>query len=79
MEKLGKFSGKGKEQSKRKDQIKGKGKTGKSVKQTKSSLNTNKGDEKPVLNFKDPLSKEERVVKQTLIKGGIYDTMGDKY
>ena len=61
MEKLGKFKGKdpkGKDQVNGKGQVKGKGKAGKSMKQTKSSLTTSKEDEKPVLNFKDPLSNE---------------------
>lgn len=71
MEKMGKLKGKkkpsGKENKKDKNQSKNKG------------YHQDKKEQKPVVFLKEKLTKEQKAVKTTLIRGGIFDNMGNKY
>ena len=72
MEKIGKLKGSTKGTAKA-------GKKGDSLKKLSKTMFVSQEEEKPVIAFKDPLNKDEQIVKTTLLKGGIYDSIGTKY
>lgn len=55
-----------------------KGKKGSKTKR-QPKIVENKEESKPVVVCRDSLSKAEQNIKSSLIKGGIYDTVGDIY
>lgn len=56
-----------------------KGKTVVKKEEKKSRLMAKVEDIEIVPAYKEPLNKEEQAVKNTLLKGGIFDSLGDSY